>query len=296
MPWLQIRYDVPLNLVEPIEDLMLEQGCSAVTMIDGADEPILEPIRGTTPLWQQTSLVGLYDAEFNTALVTDAVSSFFSTQNIEPCKAKIEILEDKDWEREWMENFHPIACGENLWVCPSWREPVDKNAVNLLLDPGLAFGTGTHPTTFLCLKWLDSQNMKGKTVVDFGCGSGILGIAALLLGADYFHGCDNDPQAVTATAENAKRNNINSDQYLVELPEDYQNPLVDVVMANILAGPLISLAEQLCQQIKPGGDLVLSGILEHQAQEVIAAYEPFIEFSPIVSQDEWVRLNGIRKS
>lgn len=209
-------------------------------------------------------------------------------------KARVEILEDKDWEREWMENFHPMQFGQRLWICPSWRDVPDPEAVNVMLDPGLAFGTGTHPTTALCLTWLDGQELGGQTVIDYGCGSGILGIAALKLGAGRVIGVDIDPQAIEASRENAARNGVENGVELY-LPADRPQLQADVLVANILAGPLRELASDIASLVKPGGRLALSGILATQAEEVRAAYLPWFEMDAPVEQEEWVRLSGIRK-
>jgi ribosomal protein L11 methyltransferase len=206
---------------------------------------------------------------------------------------RIEILEDKDWIREWMDSYQPMRFGMRLWICPSWRTPPEPDAVNLMLDPGLAFGTGTHPTTSLCLQWLDGLDLNGKTVIDFGCGSGILGIAALLLGAKKVFAIDNDPQALLATRDNAQRNGLGEEQIQALLPEQLPADIsADVVIANILAAPLISLASQLHGKLRKGGDIALSGILAEQADAVAVAYEPVIQWQSQVQQEDWIRLAG----
>lgn len=208
---------------------------------------------------------------------------------------KIEQLEDKDWEREWMDNFHPMRFGERLWICPSWREVPDANAVNVMLDPGLAFGTGTHPTTSLCLQWLDGLDLAGKTIIDFGCGSGILAIAALKLGAAKAIGIDIDPQAIQASRDNAERNGV-SDRLELYLPQDQPEALsADVVVANILAGPLRELAPLISVLPVAGGLLGLSGILASQADGVCEAYADRFNLDPVVEKEEWCRITGQRK-
>ncbi len=185
MPWLQIKMDTNPAHAEVLEEFLLAAGANAVTLEDGADQPLFEPIRGTTPLWTQTRITGLFDAEQDSEAMLQALqlgwASVFPDQAFP--SPRIEILEDKDWEREWMENFHPIQVGNRLWICPSWKEAPNPEATNLQLDPGLAFGTGTHPTTFMCLQWLDEHDVAGQTVVDYGCGSGILGVAAMQISA-----------------------------------------------------------------------------------------------------------------
>ncbi len=300
MPWLQIRFDVEPDLAELTEDLLLESGCSAVTFEDGADTPVFEPERGTTPLWQHTQVIGLYDSEMDEHTIVDQMRIGFSLNSIPTFPTfKSEILEDSEWEKAWMDHFHPLNFGNRLWVCPSWREVPDPNAVNLMLDPGLAFGTGTHPTTSLCLKWLDNEDLQDKIVVDYGCGSGILGIAGLLLGAAKMLGCDNDPQAIISTKNNAERNGVSADKYQVFMPEEFPSDLndsnkADLVVANILAAPLISLSDRIKSCLKTGGKLGLSGLLERQIEEVKSAYEDVINFDEPTIEDGWVLLKGTK--
>lgn len=292
MPWLQIKIDSNKTDADAIEDAILAAGAVSVTLEDNADQPILEPALGETPLWDNTRITGLFDAETNTEQANKLAE-------LELGKAlpphRWELLEDKDWEREWMKNYHPIQCGENLWICPSWIEPPEPEKINLMLDPGLAFGTGTHPTTFLCLQWIDEQNVAGKKLYDYGCGSGILGIAALLKDADQVLGVDIDPQALLATASNAERNKLPSDAMPVFLPEDCPTEQADIMLANILAGPLAELAPSLNALTKPGGLLCLSGILDIQANAVMEAYQEWFDFDPIAPKDEWVRLTARKK-
>lgn len=296
MPWLQIKIDTDPSHAEELEELLLAAGAGAVTLEDCKDQPLFEPIRGTTPLWQHTRITGLFDADQDSEAMTAALH--LGWQEIFPTQAfpqfRIEILEDKDWEREWMDNFHPIQVGDRLWICPSWKDAPDENAVNLTLDPGLAFGTGTHPTTFMCLQWLDQHDVNGKTVVDYGCGSGILGVAALLLGAKQAWGVDNDPQALIATRDNTQRNQLPDERFEVYMPGKLDGTEADLMLANILAGPLIDLAETISGLVKAEGQLVLSGILQHQADEVMKAYTPWFDFAPIATKDEWVCLSGTK--
>lgn len=292
MPWLQLKLHTTRDSAEPLEDALLSLGAVSVTLEDNADQPILEPALGETPLWDEVRVTGLFDAEINTKAVIEQLAH---TQEQPVPAHRWEQLEDKDWEREWMLNYHPIQCGERLWICPSWQEPPEPDKVNLMLDPGLAFGTGTHPTTFLCLQWLDQQALKDATLMDYGCGSGILGIAALLLGAKHVVGVDIDPQALLATAENARRNQLAKDAMPVYLPRDCPSGQVDIMLANILAGPLAELAEQLSDLTRTGGRICLSGILANQAQAVMDAYQPWFAFDPIAQQEEWVRLTGTKR-
>ena len=296
MPWLQLRFDTVPELVEPLEDLLLASGCSSVTLKDGKDDPVYEPERGTTPLWQNTVLLALYDSDMEESTIIDYVRKHLVLESQQHFPAfRSEILEDKDWVRAWMDHFHPIQFGTRLWVCPSWTEVPNPDAVNLMLDPGLAFGTGTHPTTALCLEWLDGLDLDGKSVIDYGCGSGILGIAGLLLGATSMVGVDNDPQALAATIENASRNHIDASRFNVYLPEAFPKQQADVVVANILAGPLVFLAADIAACLKPGGKLVMAGLFPRHMDEIMLAYSPWIQFLPHGEKDGWVRLEGVRR-
>ncbi|CAM3738071.1 50S ribosomal protein L11 methyltransferase [Rheinheimera salexigens] len=289
MPWIQLRVNTTELKAEQVSDMLMGWGAQAVSFLDAHDTPIYEPMPGEVIYWTNTIVVGLFDAEHPMAEVISQLQnvSFFK----HGLEYKLEQLEDKDWEREWMDNFHPIKFGERLWVCPSWRDIPDPTAVNVMLDPGLAFGTGTHPTTALCMQWLDQVIQPDQTVVDFGCGSGILGIAALKLGAKRVVGIDIDPQAIEASGKNAERNNV-AGQIELYLPKDQPKLEADVVVANILAGPLADLKNIISAYVKPGGLLALSGILTSQAHVVMAAYADEFTFDPIVEQEEWVRLTA----
>lgn len=289
MAWLELRIVTPRERVELLQEALLELGALSITLQDNADQPIYEPALGETPLWQSTQVTGLFDAEVDTHTVEKALSI------PEDERSSWHLLEDKDWEREWMQYYQPIQCAEGFWVCPSWTPPPDPNAVNLLLDPGLAFGTGSHPTTYLCLQWLAQQPLGGLRVLDYGCGSGILGIASLLLGAKEALGVDLDPQALLASADNAQRNGLSADQFPVFLPQAAPTEPVDIIVANILAGPLVELAPILLDQLKAGGQLCLSGILADQAPQVEAAYQDSITFAPSRERDGWVCLSGHKR-
>ena len=293
MPWIQLKINTTGNDAETLSDALIESGAVSVTFQDTHDNPVFEPLPGETLLWGDTDAIGLYDAE------TDMTEVVAMLEN-EPLLGKgfvhkIEQLEDKDWEREWMDNFHPMRFGERLWICPSWRDVPDPTAVNVMLDPGLAFGTGTHPTTAMCLQWLDSLDLTDKTVIDFGCGSGILAIAALKLGAKHVVGIDIDPQAIQASRDNAERNGV-SERLSLYLPKDQpENLSADVVVANILAGPLRELAPLISVLPVAGGHLGLSGILASQAQSVADAYQDLFELDPVAEKEEWCRITGVKK-
>jgi ribosomal protein L11 methyltransferase len=271
-----------------VSNMLLGRGAQAVTFMDAQDVPVYEPLPGETPLWGETEVMGLFDAETDPA----PTIAFFQQIFGEEVGYKVELLEDKDWVREWMDHFHPMQFGERLWICPSWRDVPNPDAVNVMLDPGLAFGTGTHPTTALCLQWLDGLDLTGKTVVDFGCGSGILGIAALKLGAARVIGIDIDPQAIQASRDNAERNGV-AGQIELYLPADQpQDVEADVVVANILAGPLRELAPLIAGHGKAGSLMALSGVLESQAPELETIYGQWFDMDPTAVKEEWCRLSG----
>ncbi|NIF60000.1 50S ribosomal protein L11 methyltransferase [Enterobacter sp. Ap-916] len=290
MPWIQLKINTTGGNAESLGDALIESGAVSVTFQDTHDTPVFEPLPGETRLWGDTDVIGLYDAETDMEEVVAI---------LEHCPLlgqgfhhKVEQLEDKDWEREWMDNFHPMRFGNRLWICPSWRDVPDATAVNVMLDPGLAFGTGTHPTTSLCLEWLDGLDLAGKTVIDFGCGSGILAIAALKLGAAKAIGIDIDPQAIQASRDNAERNGV-SDRLELYLPKDQPEVMsADVVVANILAGPLRELAPLISVLPVEGGLLGLSGVLASQAEGVCEAYVDKFTLDPVAEKEEWCRITG----
>ena len=296
MTWLQLRLDARRSDVAELEELLLATGAVAVTLEDNADQPLLEPGVGETPLWHQTRLTGLYPADTNMKRVLQDIPDHLLQQ----ANQRVEILEDKDWEREWMQHYQPMQFGHRLWVCPSWLEPPDPHAVNLLLDPGLAFGTGTHPTTALCLKQLDSMPLSGQTVVDYGCGSGILGVAALKLGAALALGVDNDPQALAASRDNATRNSIAPENFAVAFPEQVDQQFWDrragVVIANILAGPLIDLSDTLLQFLKPAALCCCRACLQNQAEALCAHYADRLPLRVVGESEGWVCLRGNRST
>ncbi len=292
MPWIQLQLNANEETAEKYSDWLSACGAQAVTFLDKHDTPIYEPLPGDDVIyWNNTVVMGLFDASHDMDKVVHYLKGIHPDK--EKLTYKLEQLEDKDWEREWMDNFHPMKFGQRLWICPSWLEVPEPEAVNVMLDPGLAFGTGTHPTTALCLTWLDSLDLEGKTVVDFGCGSGILSLAALKLGAKKVIGIDIDPQALQASLANAKRNNVDNRLELY-LPKDQPTLKADVVVANILAGPLRELAPTIMDYVDENGLLALSGILEEQAAELQIIYGKWCEMDPIAVQEEWVRLSGVR--
>ncbi len=295
MGWIQFQFTTNTEQQELLEDALLEAGASSITYVDGADQPILEPGLHETPLWDSLQLIALFDSSMDKTEILSATEQAYG--QVLP-EYEVELLQDKDWEREWMDDFKPMRFGDNLWICPSWCEPEDPDAVNVRLDPGLAFGTGTHPTTAMCLDVLDkfAAEIKDKRILDVGTGSGILAIAALLLGAEHVLGTDIDPQALTASRDNAERNGISADKFdLVLAGDEPSDQQYDIVLANILAGPLVELAPMLQRSLKPGGLLVLSGLLIEQQADILDAYED-TGFAGFHEQEPWLCLQGVKLS
>mgnify|MGYP000302417722 CR=1 FL=1 len=304
MPWIQLKLNTTGANAEELSDALMEAGSVSITFQDTHDTPVFEPLPGETRLWGDTDVIGLFDAETDMKEVVAILEQHPLLG--EGFVHKIEQLEDKDWEREWMKNYHPIECANGLWIVPKWMTPPEPTATNIMMDPGLAFGTGYHATTRLCLDWLTEQDLAGKTVIDYGCGSGILGIAALLLGAKQVYAVDIDPQAVLATKQNAERNQV-LPQLAAFLPDEFNqfcqdNDIlpVDFVTANILAKPLMGLAPYFATLLPTEGSIVLAGLIENQVDDVKAAYTPYFVMSDdftFSSQEDkhWHRLAGKRR-
>jgi len=293
MPWIQTHLTVDKAKAPLIELLLENLGALSITLGDAGDEPMLEPGPGETPLWSATRVTGLFSGDTNPDELRSAINQALQ-QDISR-HLKVELLDDQDWERSWLDQFQPMQFGSRLWICPTGHNVDQADAVVIDLDPGLAFGTGTHPTTDLCLRWLDGADLNGKTVIDFGCGSGVLGIAALKLGAARVIGIDHDPQAIIASRDNAARNGV-AGRFEVMLKQDFRAQQADIVLANILANVLIELAGQITPLVAPGGELVLSGILEDQADDVVHAYAGALHFDQPQLKDNWVLLHARRKS
>jgi ribosomal protein L11 methyltransferase len=291
MSWLQLKIDTTKAQAPCAGGAAGNLGAAAVLMEDSADQPLLEPPPGATPLWDATRVIGIFTVDSE----MDAIIEFLEAQLGEALPAhRVEVLEDKDWVRAWMDHYHPMRFGDRLWVVPSWTPPPQPDAVNLLLDPGLAFGTGTHPTTALCMEWLDSLDLNGKTVIDYGCGSGILAVAALLLGAKEAWCVDNDPQALTATRNNAEHNGV-SERVHVFMPDDMPAMQADVIVANILAGPLAMLAPVMASHSHAGSHIALSGIIRPQVDELRDVYGQWFSMDGLaIKEEDWCRLSGTR--
>lgn len=290
--WLQVRVTVDESRVDEAEAALSEAGAHAVTLLDAADVPVHEPAPGSTPMWPQTIVEGLFDADADRSLIAVVLAE----AGLDETAAGLHFneLAEQDWERAWMDRYEPMRFGRDLWICPSHLEPGPDWKLVIRLDPGLAFGSGTHPTTALCLEWIDGLELKGSDVLDFGCGSGVLAIAAGLKGAARLVAVDHDPQALLATEDNAQRNGLGG-RIDCRLPEDFEprpedGPRFDLVLANILAAPLVELAPRLSACLRPGASLVLSGILPEQAESVTRAYAGLGEPVDHTLRDDWVRL------
>jgi len=296
MEWQQFVMNLDTLNPASVEEILVRHGAQSVTFSDAGDVPVLEPGPGETPLWNNTRITGLFDPGVDMAAVLADLRSSLALDQLPD--HRLETLADRDWEREWLRDFGPMQFGRRLWVCPADSEPDRSNAVIVRLDPGLAFGTGTHATTAMCLEWLDAIDLQGRTVLDYGCGSGVLAIAALKLGCKQAHAMDIDVQAVTATRENAAQNGV-QDRLTVSAPEREIDGQFDVVLANILAGPLVELAGSISARVRSGGQLALSGILSEQAPEVLEAYAPWVDFDePEFRQQDgqtWTRLTGRKR-
>lgn len=299
MPWLELSLTVRAARQQNVETALEDLGALSITLQDAdAETPderaIFEPGAGETPLWDAVVVRALFDAGADRAGLAAALADF--APELTPEQLTFRDVGDEDWTRAWMDQFQPMRFGRRLWIYP-WNvePPVDAaDAVIVRLDPGLAFGTGTHPTTALCLEWLDGADLAGKTVVDYGCGSGVLAIAALKLGAARVIGVDNDEQALVASADNAARNGV-AERMELCTPDQVPAGAVDVLVANILAGPLHDLAARFAALLKPRGALALSGILAGQEHELIALYASWFDQLARNTKEGWIRIDGCKK-
>lgn len=300
MPFLELSLRVRAEDEHRAENALMDLGALSVTLLDADaatpnEKAVLEPGVGETPLWPEITLLALFPEGTVAELVLHALESFDDA--IDLSQADFREVADQDWERAWMDQYEPLHFGRRTWIVP-WNmdpPPEAREGVIVRLDPGLAFGSGTHPTTALCLEWLDSLVLREKTVLDFGCGSGILALAALKLGAKAAVGVDNDPQALAATADNAERNGV-GDRLRVYSPEDEPADTYPVVVANILAVALDALAPLLASRVQPGGVIALSGILHGQEGELLARYGEWFDQLEAVQQGDWMRITGVRRA
>ncbi|ENV79304.1 MULTISPECIES: 50S ribosomal protein L11 methyltransferase [Acinetobacter] len=298
MKWLQIHITVDQAQVDFTETLLMSLGAVSVTLDDAEDQALLEPLPGETPLWNKVIVTGIYQEDDQDPIDVEKLEAFLKEQ-LPDAPIRHEQLEDQVWERAWMDYYEPIQIAEKFWIVPEWLEAPDSNAVNIKLDPGLAFGTGNHASTFLCLQWLGQTDLKDKIVIDYGCGSGILGVAALLLGAKKVYATDIDPQAVLATKQNAELNHV-LDRLFVGLPEEFnaefKSQKADVLVANILAAPLMALAPEFATLLKSEGEFALAGVIEEQVADVTGVYSEFFDIVHIEKREEnWCRISGKRQ-
>ena len=289
--WLQIEFDLPGGDSQQAEVLLDSLGALSVTILDAGNEPLLEPIPGSTPLWEQTIVRALLPPDSDPSILEKRLATEFECLHF-----RSGILEDQNWERAWMDDFKAMRFGNKLWVCPSWLEPPEPNAINLMLDPGLAFGTGTHATTALCLEWLDANPPQDLSLIDYGCGSGILSLAALKLGAKTVYAVDIDEQALHASRSNASKNNIPSSRLLLSRPEQLESTSIDLLMANILCGPLVELAPSIARRVKFGGSIILSGILKDQTKQITNAYRYWFDSFVLMEKDGWILVHGLKRN
>lgn len=290
--WIQIKLRTTNQSADTIAELLEQLGALAVSYTDAEDSPILEPKPGERRLWPNTEVTGLLEQGTDPKPILAVLKQLLGDHI--PMVAT--TLEDKNWIRAWMDQFKPLKFGQHLWICPSWLSVDEKDSVVVMLDPGLAFGTGTHPTTSLCLSYLDSLDLKDKDILDYGCGSGILAIAALKLGAKSATGVDIDEQALIASKENAKRNGVEDKlQLVMGTDKKLDLPQFPITVANILAGPLAELEPIIASLTQSGGKLALSGILTEQADSVIEAYSKDFVMNKVKDLDGWALLTGTKK-
>ena len=292
--WQQILLKLRAEHSAELEELLLEAGASSVTLMDAEDQAVFQKEPGATPLWDTSALLGLFPIENDLGSLVATLQ--FHPQVLNRESLQVTALEDQAWERAWMKDFQPRQFGERLWICPSWQPPPDPEAVNIMLDPGMAFGTGTHATTAMCLGWLEQAQLQSKEVIDYGSGSGVLAIGAALLGARQVYAVDNDPQAIAATIDNSHRNNIPQQTITAHLPKTLPKLQSDILLANILAEPLHELADHFAALVKPGGRIVLSGILTEQAGPLRESYGRWFAMSRPEIREGWVLLHGTRKA
>lgn len=290
MPYLQLSLYTNRDQAESVSDHLTDLGALSVTMEDAQDQPILEPVAGQTPLWQSIKLTALFAEDYPQDDLKKYLNAYPDIQSL-----SFNILADQNWERAWLKDFKPMSFGKRLWICPTAYDPPDPQGITIMLDPGLAFGTGTHPTTALCLEWLDTTVNHQKTIIDYGCGSGILAIAALKLGCVQAIAIDNDPQALQATLMNADQNDVSSAAITILAPDQLPPLQTDLLIANILAEPLINLAPIFKKLLNPGGRFALSGILAEQVDQIMQCYQGIgFKLDDPIMKDGWALVSGLK--
>jgi ribosomal protein L11 methyltransferase len=293
MSWRQLSLTCQANQLAEVEDLLMELGALSISLSDAGDEPIYEPLPGDNPIWPESIVSATFAEDSDPEQIAQLLMAKLPaglTQSV-----KHDSFQDCDWQQAYRQHFKPLQCAPSLWIVPSWIEPPDPQATIVQLDPGLAFGTGSHPTTALCLAWLAEQQLENLELIDFGCGSGILAIAAIKLGASRVLAVDIDQQALVACQSNMEMNAITNEQIQVSLPEAMAADRVDLLMANILSGPLVELSSRFADLVKPDGKIVLSGILISQLQDIQSAYSEFFELNPARVDGDWACIDGSRR-
>jgi ribosomal protein L11 methyltransferase len=293
MTWQQLSVTCQAAQLEQVEDLMMELGALSISLCDAGDEPIYEPLPGDNPVWSESIVTATFSGDLDSETLAQMLAARLPPQLAQ--NVTRDSFQDRDWEQAYRQHFKPIQCAPRLWIVPSWIDPPDSSATNVRLDPGLAFGTGGHPTTALCLAWLATQQLEDLELIDYGCGSGILAIAAIKLGAGRVRAVDIDRQALDACQSNMLVNEIAAERIRVSLPEDVGDTATDLLMANILAGPLLDLVDRFAGLIRPGGGILLSGILKSQLDEIQSAYQKYFTLEPARYRDDWVCLSGRRR-
>jgi len=293
MTWQQLHLTCPSADLEQVEALLMELGALSISLGDAGDNPIYEPMPGDSPVWQESIISATFGKDSDIEQLSQMLMARLPAALAQTVTRG--SFQDRDWQQAYRQHFKPLQCAPNLWIVPSWLEPPDPGATNLRLDPGLAFGTGSHPTTALCLAWLAEQDLQGLGLIDYGCGSGILAIAGILLGAQQALAVDIDEQALSACRANMAMNSIPQQRIRVCLPQAAGKTTADLLMANILAGPLVDLAPRLAGMVRSGGKILLSGILNSQLNEIQSAYGTFFAMDPPREREEWVCIGGSRR-
>ena len=291
--WQELKFRVSSENALLVEEKLFSSGAAAVTFLDARNQPIFVEETDQMPLWEDICIVSLFSQDVNLAPVVQKL--VHDQPAINSNDIDMHLINDQDWESKWMNDQKPQQFGNRLWIYPSWITPSKNSVTNMILDPGLAFGTGSHPTTSLCLNWLDNNLIPSQHIIDYGCGSGILAIAAALLGASKVYAVDNDPQAITATLSNMEKNRISNQSIQTFSPEALPHVKVDLLIANILANPLIQLSEIFSTLLKPSGKIVLSGILEEQVERVSSHYRSYFELEEPQLNDGWALIAGSPK-
>jgi len=293
MAWWQISIQCTDDELGQTEDVLLSLGAVCITMCDAQDSPIYDPLPGESPVWPHMTMTGMFQQDRQGEELYEKLLELLPDH--QSATVHKSVLEDQNWERVHLQQFKPIRCAHKLWIVPSWLQPPDPEAIIIRLDPGLAFGTGSHPTTALCLAWMADKNFNNQSVIDYGCGSGILSIAACKLGAYRVFGVDIDQQAVDVSLENSRKNGINQGLLRVSLVSDLKVDKVDLLIANILSGPLVELAPKFADMIKPGGKILLSGILKTQVNDIKCAYQSCFNLDLKRTREDWVMISGTRQ-